>query len=53
MNEDGDVVPNPKYEHVPVENEYVADETLEINQEEKESEAEEDGQLKIPFDFED
>ena len=53
MNEDGDIIPNPKYEHIPVENEYVVDEVLEIQKEEKKSEIEEDGQLKIPFDFED
>jgi len=53
MNEDWDVIPNPKYEHIPVENEYVPDETLEIQMEEKKPESEEDGQLKIPFDFED
>jgi hypothetical protein len=47
------VVPNPKYEHVPVENEYVSDETLEINKEEKKPESDENGQLKIPFNFED
>ena len=53
VNEDGDVVPNPKYEHIPVENEYVEDETLEIQRKEKKTESEGDGQLKIPFDFED
>ena len=53
VDENGDVVPNPKNIHIPVKNEYVEDETLEIQEEEKESEAEEDGQLKIPFDFED
>jgi len=69
MNEDGDIVPNPKYEHIPVKNEYVADEALGINEgeeelesegeknfeteEEKKTESEEDGQLKIPFNFED
>lgn len=53
VDENGDVVPNPKNIHIPVKNEYVEDETLEIQKEEKESEAEEDGQLKIPFDFED
>jgi len=53
VDENGDVVPNPKNIHIPVKNEYVEDETLEIQKEEKESEAEEDGQLKIPFEFED
>ena len=53
VDENGDVVPNPKNIHIPVKNEYVEDETLEIQKEEKKSEAEEDGQLKIPFDFED
>lgn len=53
VDENGDVVPNPKNIHIPVKNEYVEDETLEINQEEKKSQSEEDGQLKIPFDFED
>lgn len=53
MNEDWDVIPNPKYEHVPVENEYVTDETLEINKEEKKPESDENGRLKIPFNFED
>jgi hypothetical protein len=53
VDENGDVVSNPKNLHIPVKNEYVEDETLEIQKEEKESEAEEDGQLKIPFKFED
>lgn len=53
VDENGDVVPNPKNLHIPVKNEYVEDEKLEIQEEEKKSEAEEDGQLKIPFEFED
>jgi hypothetical protein len=48
------VIPNPKYEHVPVDNQYAEDEKNEIlSESEKEPDAEEDGQLKIPFDFED
>ena len=53
VDENGDVVLNPKNLHIPVKNEYVEDETLEIQRGEKKSEAEEDGQLKIPFEFED
>jgi hypothetical protein len=53
VDENGDVVPNPKNLHIPVKNEYVEDETLEIQREEKKPESEEDGQLKIPFEFED
>ena len=53
VNEDGDIIPNPKYEHIPVENEYVVDELLEVHKEEKKPETEEDGQLKIPFNFKD
>lgn len=53
VDENGDVIPNPKNLHIPVKNEYVEDETLEIQRGEKKSEAEEDGQLKIPFEFED
>jgi hypothetical protein len=52
-NEDGDIIPNPKYEHIPVENEYVVDEVLEVHKEEKKPQSEDDGQLKIPFNFED
>ena len=51
VNEDGDVVPNPKYEHIPVESEYVEDERNTVSQEiEKKSEPKE---LEIPFEFED
>ena len=53
VDDNGDVIPNPQNEHIPVENEYVPDETLEIQMEEKKPESEEDGQLKIPFNFED
>ena len=51
VNEDGDVIPNPKYEHIPVENKYVEDERNSISEEiEKKSEPKE---LDIPFEFED
>ena len=54
VNDDWDVIPNPKYEHIPVDNDYAEDEKNEIlSESEKEPDAEEDGQLKIPFDFED
>jgi len=54
MNEDGDVVLNPKYEHIPVKNQYAEGEKNEIlSDREKKPEAEEDGQLMIPFKFED
>lgn len=61
VNEDGDVVPNPKYEHVPVENsEVVEDETITITrmgklkkeekvEEKKEELRKEPEQLEIPF----
>lgn len=53
VDENGDVVLNPEQVYIPVKNEYVEDETLGIQKEKRESEAEEDGQLKIPFEFED
>ena len=53
VDENGDVVLNPEQVYIPVKNEYVEDETLDIQEEKKRSEAEEDGQLKIPFEFED
>ena len=66
VNEDGDVVPNPKYEHIPVENpEVVGDERITVTRmekskkEEKVEENKEDKpkkwpeQLEIPFEYED
>jgi hypothetical protein len=53
VDENWDVVPNPKNIHIPVKNEYVEDEIIDIKKEENSSDTEEDGQLKIPFEFED
>lgn len=50
-NEDGDIVPNPKYEHIPVENEYVEDERNTISEEIKKKSGPKE--LEIPFDYED
>lgn len=50
-NEDGDIVPNPKYEHTPVENEYVEDERNTISEEIKKKSGPKE--LEIPFDYED
>ena len=50
-NEDGDIIPNPKYEHIPVENEYVEDERNTVSEEIKKKS--EPKQLEIPFDYKD
>ena len=56
MNEDWDVIPNPKYEHVPVEShdgEAANDEREDYKKLENQNKKAEPKQLEIPFDFED